>query len=213
MCCNYHPWGYERSAARLASCGRRVSGVDTATVSVVASSTVAVAAIGAAWLQHRAGLKHERTVVDLNNVRDVLDEAALALHRISYVLDDLRSRLTQHRPILFFDSDDGTELYRRLGDHGEVLDALLERVSVRLGRDHDVAKALSAADGAFLKIYRAVGLLRLEALADESEAARRQVDRIEREQVEKVGLTRERFDQARESFIGAAQRLAGARLR
>lgn len=186
--------------------------MDTATVSVIASSTVAVVAIGATWLQHRASLKHERTVVDLDNVRDVLDEAAVALHRTAYVLDDLRSRLTQHRPIPFFHSDDGTELYRRLGDHGEVLDALLERVSVRLGRDHDVAKALSAADGAFLKIYRAVGLLRLEDLADESEAARRQVERIEREQMEKVGLNRERFDKAREWFIGAAQRLAGARL-
>jgi hypothetical protein len=47
--------------------------MDTATVSVIASSTVAVAAIGATWLQHRASLKHERTVVDLDNVRDVLD--------------------------------------------------------------------------------------------------------------------------------------------
>lgn len=105
------------------------------------------------------------------------------------MLDDLRSQLTQRRPIPFFHSNDGTKLYQRLGDHGELLDALLERVSVRLGRDHDVAKALSAADGAFLKIYRAVGLLRLEDLGDESEGARRQVERIEREQVEKSGST------------------------
>ena len=68
--------------------------MDTATVSVVASSVVAVAAIASTWLQHRAGLKHERTVVDLDNVRDVLDEGAVVLHRIAYVLDDLRSQLT-----------------------------------------------------------------------------------------------------------------------
>lgn len=187
--------------------------MDIETVAVIASSAVAIAAIVAAWLQHRASLKHERTVVDLDIVRDVLDEAAVALHRTAYVLDDLRSQLTQHRPIAFVHSDDGTDLYKRLGDHGEALDALLERVSVRLGRDHDVAKALSAADGAFLKIYRAAGLLRFEDPAVGSEAARHEVERIEREQVEKITLNRERFNKAREWFIGAAQRLAGVRLK
>lgn len=186
--------------------------MDTATISVIASSTVAVAAIGATWLQHRATLRHERTVVDLDNVRAVLDEAAVKLHRVAYVLDDLRSKLTQHRPVRFAQSEEGTELYRRLGDRGQELDVLLERMSVRLGRDHDVSKALSAAEGAFLKIYRAVGLLRLEDPGDGGEAAERQIREFERKQVEKVGLNRERFDQAREWFIEAAKNLAGARL-
>jgi hypothetical protein len=186
--------------------------MDTATVSVIASSTVAVAAIAATWFQHRAGLKHEREVVDLDNVRDVLDDAAVALHRIAYVLDDVRSRLVTNRPAPFFHSGEGTELFKRLGNHGEALDALVERVSVRLGREHEVAKALSAADGAFLKIYRAAGALRLESLDDDSEAARRQIEKIEQEKKEAIGLNRERFDKGREWFIASAHRLAGARL-
>jgi hypothetical protein len=186
--------------------------MSTATVSVVASSMVAIVAIGATWLQHRASLKHERTVVDLDNVRGVLDDAAISLHQIAYLLDSLRSKMVQHKPVSFFHGDEGAELYRRLEEHGEALDALLERLSVRLGREHEVVRALYAADGALLKIYRAVGLLRLEDPADGSEAARIQVEQFEREQEEKFGLNRERFDQAREWFVQAAQRLAGTRL-
>lgn len=186
--------------------------MDAAQISVLASSTVAIAAIGATWLQHRASLKNQRSLADLDNVRGVLDDCAAALHQIAYSLDDLRTQITQHKPVTFFDTEQGTDLYRQIEGDGKNLDAHLESLAVRLGREHEVSKALSATDGALLKIYRAIGLLRLEDVGDGSEYSRAQVREFELEQVEVIAINRERFDQAREWFISAAQRLAGARL-
>jgi hypothetical protein len=184
--------------------------MDTPTVSIVATSTVAVAAIISTYFQHRANMKHQRSLSDLDDLRGVLDDGAVALHQCAYSLDDLRSQMTQHRPVSFFHSEDGADLYRRIEGEGKALDALLERMSVRLGRGHEVAKAFSAADGAFLKIYRAAGLLRLEDPGDGSQSSRDQVRQFERKQAETIEISRERFDKAREWFIAASQRLAGA---
>jgi hypothetical protein len=178
--------------------------VDTATVSVIASSVVAVAAIGAGLVQHRGRLRHEREVVDLDNVRDVLDEAAVTLHKVTYTLDRVPSELAIRRE---FTAEGVTETPEQLRAGSEAIAALLERLSVRLGRDHPVVREFAAADGAVLKVLDVLEVLRatpeppagLPALPWGGRDAE-----FVREQEAKVGTNRERFDVARERFVAAA---------
>jgi len=102
--------------------------MDAATaIAIAAPNAVAATAIVLGWLQHRGRLDQDRRLIDLDNVRDVLDEAALALHRVAYVLDDVRSYLLQYGGASFFKTDDGTMTYKKLGasggsgDRGETL--------------------------------------------------------------------------------------------
>jgi len=46
------------------------------------------------------------------------------------VLDDVRSYLTQFGGVSFFKTEKGTEAYELLGEHGEDLDALHERLAI-----------------------------------------------------------------------------------
>jgi hypothetical protein len=117
------------------------SALSTETVAIIVPGVVAVAAIAATWHQHLRGLGHERQLVDLDNVRDILDEAAVALHVAAYALDNVRGYLDQYGGVRFFKTDDGSDTYKLLGSHGKELDALVERLSVRLGRDCDVVVA------------------------------------------------------------------------
>jgi hypothetical protein len=57
-------------------------------------------------------------------VRGLLDDAAVALHRTAYALDEMRSQVTQHTPG-FFKSERGTEVFAQLDSCGKELDALL----------------------------------------------------------------------------------------
>lgn len=184
----------------------------TETVAIVVSGAVAVAAIIATWHQHSRGLGHERKLADLASVRDLLDEAAVALHRVTYVLDDVRSSLTQYGGVRFFKTDDGTTTYEQLGEHGRELDALLERLSVRLGPEHEAVSAFKAADEAVLQVWRAAGLLRLEPESDGDEAASRQIERLNNEKRDAIEGDRGAFDAARERFVAAAHGAAGSRL-
>ncbi len=185
--------------------------MDTATVAVITSSTVAVASIGANLLQHERGLKVQRKLADFENVRGVLDDAAAELHRVAYVLDDVRSRVTQHG-VGFFKSDDGTATFTELGRLGRELDALTARLSVRFGRGHEVVALFSAANHATLEIYQAAGLVRLEPEPDGSPAAAHSVRKFYDETRDKIEAQRSLFDDARERFLDAAHRTAGAQL-
>jgi len=123
----------------------------------------------------------------------------------------VRSQVTQHSPD-FFKSETGTETYIELGRRGKELDALIERLRVRFGRDHEIVATFREADEAVLDIYRAAGLARLEPEADESPASAHFVQKFHDEIRERLTTQRERFDEAREAFIDAAQRAGGTQL-
>lgn len=129
----------------------------TETVAIIVPGIVALAAIAATWHQHRRMIGHQRELADLTNVRDVLDEAATELHNTAYLLDDVRSYLVQHNGVSFFKTEQGTTTYQALGDRGRDLDALVERLSVRLGPQQSAVVAFRAADAAVLEIWRAAG--------------------------------------------------------
>lgn len=186
--------------------------VSTETVAIVVPAVVALAAIGSTGYQHLRGLRHERHLVDLDNVRDVLDAAAVALHAVAYSLDDIRSSLMQHNGVLFFKSPKGTEIFTELGEHGRDLDALYERLSLRLGRACEVVTAFKTADEAALGIWRAAGGLRLEPEADGSQDVSDEMARISQQRRSEIEAAREAFDAAREAFLRAAYATAGARL-
>jgi hypothetical protein len=185
--------------------------VDTATVAVIASSTVAVVSIGANVFQNERRLRHERRLADLDAVRSALDDAAAELHATAYVLDEVRSQVTQHTPD-FFKSEKGTETFIELGRRGKELDALNERLRVRFGRDHEVVAPFIETNEAVLDIYRAAGLVRLEPGGDGSPASAHQVAKFHDETRDRLIAGRDRFDGAREAFIVAAQRAGGAQL-
>jgi 16S rRNA U516 pseudouridylate synthase RsuA-like enzyme len=142
----------------------------------------------------------------------VLDAAAVALHNTAYVLDQVRSDLTQEGPAAF-DTERGTKTYADLTEKGKELDALTARLAVRLGREHEIVREFAAADGAVLKLYRAVGQLRLLTRADHGPGAERQVEALAEKHEAQIGTNRERFDTAREGFMAAAHKVAGTRLR
>lgn len=108
--------------------------------------------------------------------------------------------------------DEGTDVYKKLGAQGRELDALLERLAIRLGREHPAVAAFKDADDAVLAISRAAGLLRLGPEADGHEAAARQIHRLNDEKRTEVERRRETFDSARERFLDAAQQAAGSHL-
>ena len=172
---------------------------------------VALGAVGAGLWQHRGTLKSQRRLVDLDNVRGVLDDAAVALHRAAYVLDEARTQVTQHTPD-FFKSERGTEVFADLDKRGKDQDALLERLRVRFGRSHAVVTAFERADEAFLDIYRAAGLVRLEPESDGSPAANEAIHSFHDKTRSRLDKQRVLFDQARNDFIDGASETAGADL-
>ena len=186
--------------------------MSTETAAVVFPSAVAALAIVAGWHQHLRGLKLQRGFNDLDNVRGVLEAAAVALHEVAYCLDDVRSYLTQHGGVAFFKTDEGADTYKHLGGHGRELDALVERLAIRFGREHDVTTAFSEVDEAVLGIWRVAGLLRLEREADGDGSAATQIRRLNEEKRTEIDALREKFDSARHRFLDAAHASAGSAL-
>ena len=144
-------------------------------------------------------LEHERRMADLAAVRDVVEEGAVHLHRVAYVLDDVRSHLMSKLD----------EWHAKLTEFGERYDELSERMKVRLGPDHEVTREFVGAGESVLDIYRAIGMIRLEPPAEEAHV---RVDRQNaiNEQRQRITNARERFDTHRAGFIDAAARTAGA---
>jgi hypothetical protein len=186
--------------------------VDIATVSVLSSTSVALATVGAGLYQHHRGLAHQRKLADLENVRGVLDDAAALLHRTAYELDRVRFEVGAHGAA-FFRDEGRTEVYERLGRCGEEADALTERVAVRLGREQPAVKAFAETNEAALAIYRALGSLRLyvEPPPDPGHGAA-QVRRLVDEKRVEIETRRGDFDRRRDVFMSAAQLTAGAQL-
>lgn len=141
---------------------------------------------------------------DQESVRALLDEAAVALHTTAYVLDQVRLRLTQLGPG-FFKGEEGARRLAELGEAGEKLDSLLERLKVRFHGRHGIVVAFERADEATLAIYRALELLKLEPEADAGdEYARRQVRELFDEKRTEIHEQRSEFDSQRAAFIDAA---------
>jgi hypothetical protein len=61
-------------------------------VAVIAPSAIAIAAIGSSAWQHVTNVRAQRQSGDLNEVRGVLDEAVVLLHRVAYDMDDAKGR-------------------------------------------------------------------------------------------------------------------------
>jgi hypothetical protein len=141
--------------------------VDSTTALGLAANVVALVLVAAGWRQNHDTLENQRRIADLGHVRGLLDDAAVALHRAAYVLDEVRSGMTKHSPN-FFTSEPGTEVFADLDAEGKKLDALVERLRVRFGNEHPVVVAFRQADEAMLDIYRAAGLVRLEDPPDGS---------------------------------------------
>jgi hypothetical protein len=157
-----------------------------------------------------AQLVHARELADLADLRALLDEAAVALHRARYTLDEVRSNLSSYS-FGFFKSEERAKPYRDLEPAGQELDALRERLAVRLGASHYVVEHFTLADAAALEIYRAIGLLQLED-DPQDEAGRHSVRDFMKQTRERVQTERADFDMYRQAFMEAAQSVAGAKL-
>jgi hypothetical protein len=196
--------------------------VDTATaIAIAAPNAVAATAIVGGWRQHskaleaqrelaEAGFDNQRRLTDLDNVRTVLDDAAVMLHRDAYALDRVRFNLTTLGAGLL-ESKVGQEVFDELTAAGQGSDLLIERLAVRLGRDHAVVVALTSASEAALEAWRSVDRLRLAPSKDDPD------ERLQRHRFElgnkardEVAEHRKLFDASREEFMDAAHRAAGA---
>jgi hypothetical protein len=98
-------------------------------------SVVAMAAIGSAVWKQRRGFRHARSMADLENVRELLDEAAVALHRADYARYSVAVGRIRQGEYLWEREPDVVE---KVVTAGVALDELSERLAVRLGPDHEV---------------------------------------------------------------------------
>ena len=185
--------------------------VDSATTLGLAANVVAICAVVAGLRQSHDTLRTQRRLADLGHVRGLLDDAAVTLHRTAYVLDEVRSQVTQHTPG-FFTSEKGAEVFADLERCGRDFEVLLERLRIRFGDEHAVVASSGEADEAVLDIYRAAGLVRLEDPSDGSPAAEHEIARFYKQTRERLVTQRERFDEARHKFVEAAHAVAGAEL-
>jgi hypothetical protein len=175
------------------------STVSAATDVVLAAgpSVVALAAIGSAVWQQGRGFGHERKMADLEAVRRLLDDAAIALHDADYARAEVQSAHIQEGRWL---AQRRGESVQELHEAGKSLDRLRERLTVRLGADHEVVKQFRAADEALLEMYRKASTP--ERLIGD--------DPLEWHQA--IDAASDRFTEARDAFLAAAAKTAGARL-
>jgi hypothetical protein len=103
-----------------------------------------------------AELRHDRELADLSDMRAILDEAAVVLHRANYARADVHQGFTMfgrkirdHRP----------DAIPELNVRGQELDAMAARLAIRLGVDDAIAKALHDANESLLTVSRAVAWL------------------------------------------------------
>ena len=182
---------------------------------IVVPALVAGAAIVFGWLQHRGRAEQDRRLVDLENVRTVLDEAAIALHQVAYVLDDVRS-FGAHGGVSFRQTAEGDEAFTKLERLGKDLDMLVERLAIRLDEDVDIVRSFKIADVAVLSVYRALEALPLEPPGSPFDPPGSPVSaeqrRLNDEKRAKVDREIEVFEVARSKFMAAARKTAGARI-
>lgn len=170
-------------------------------VSDIVAGVVGIGGLAFGWRERQRTLEHERTLADLEAARVVIEEGAIALHRVAYILDDLRGPTSRKRE----------DVRERLREFGERFDELSERLKVRLGPDHEVTRKLVGANEAVLEIFRALSMMGLEEPAEEAHV-RRDIAQFMDKQRERIDTARERFDAHRKEFIAAGARLAAVKL-
>ena len=183
----------------------------TATVSIIASSAVAIAAIINAGYQQSRGRAHGRELSDLEAVRSALAEAAAVLHRSEYALDDALSTLRSWGAA-FFKDEERAKPYVRLEEIGREADQLKGRLRILFGPAHPVALLFDDANAAMLDAFRALGMIKVEPPAERGTPEQGEIREWAAEQRKRVETARENFGIALEQFIAAAHAAAGAKL-
>jgi hypothetical protein len=113
---------------------------------VIMTGAVGLAGIGYAWWNRWVSLLHDRTLSDLAAVRDVIEEGAIYLHRVSYAFDRARREM----------NDDVERAHAALVEIGPTYDEISERLKVRLAPHHEVAQKFAGAVEAGLDAARAI---------------------------------------------------------
>jgi hypothetical protein len=176
---------------------RRVPDVSATTDAILAAgpTAVALATIGAAIWQQRRGFRHERTMVDLEAIRALLGEAAVALHDADYARYEADQARLRHGRWL---AERAPEVVTRLAEVGKSLDRLSERLAVSLGPDHDAVTQFRAANEAVRTVQRELGV------------PANLVEGVQQHQA--IEAANSRFNVARAEFLTAAVKTAGAQL-
>jgi hypothetical protein len=113
---------------------------------VIMTGAVGLAGIGYAWWNRWVSMLHDRTLSDLAAVRDVIEEGAIYLHRVSYAFDRAQREM----------NDDVERAHAALVEIGPTYDEIAERLKVRLEPHHEVAQKFAGAVEAGLDAARAI---------------------------------------------------------
>ena len=89
---------------------------------------------------------------------------------------------------------------KRLGERGKTLDELRERLTIRYGVGHEVAEKFRTADEALLEMFR------------KASTPERFIEGDDFEWHQAIDAASDRFTEARDAFLAAAAKTAGARL-
>jgi hypothetical protein len=175
------------------SAPRRTLADVSATTDVILAAgptVVALAAIGSGAWQQKRGFSHERVVRDIDHVRGLLDDAAMALHRASYARDDVM----RAGPAVAGKTEG---VAAKIAATGTTLDELADRLAVRFGPDADATTKFREAADALRAIDIEIG--RPEGF-----------DIVE--QFQAYQSASGRFDAARAAFLAVAAKTAGVEL-
>jgi hypothetical protein len=134
----------------------------------------------------------------------VLGEGAIALHRVAYALDSVRSRLTAFGEN-FFESEQRARPYEDLRLLEREMDALTEMFTDELGREHEAVAAFVGARAAVADVLHTLGLLRDPGAPEAAE-----ILTTPEVLVERVEEHRTSFDAARDRFMQAVRRASDA---
>jgi hypothetical protein len=176
---------------------------------VVAALAVVVGPIAAYMLGVRR-FAHERELDDRNDARSILAEGALGLGRMKSVMKDALSKFGA--PLNTGENwpDDFGEEIGRLERAGEGLEQALAAVRIRFEAGSPVIEELNAALVAARKVTLTYVLARH---SDETGGHRRkQLDRKDRDDTIEVWDAGVKFDQHRDAYLAAAQKVVGVKL-
>jgi hypothetical protein len=190
--------------------------VDTATaIAIAAPNAVAATAIIVGWLQHGRGLNQAQRLIDLGEVRGVLDESAVLLHRMALVLDELRAEFGHGVTPADRFAEDLEHVAMQLSAAMELCgqtDMLAERLAVRLGRTHEAVVAMFEASSSARATRRSFSMLRYAPQGEMTAEIEARFKRVQGIATKAAVDDRATFDAARAQFVDAAQRAAGADL-
>ncbi len=176
---------------------------------VVAALAVVVGPVGAYMLGVRR-FAHERELDDRNDARSILAEGALELGRMKSTMKDV---LTKLGPPLNtgedWPDDFGNEI-GRLETSGEGLELALAAVRIRFKAGSPVIDELNAA---LVEARKVIVTYVLARHSDQTGGHRRdQLDRKGRDDTIEVMDASVEFDQHRDAYLAAAQKVVGASL-